>query len=193
LAYDPSPRSRIIGCGIYLRTDFWAKIESGGSYGHTCYVAKELAAVTERFEAFMAHSYRLLDDYGLLQVVLDPPSATASEDDVVTATAHYDRALKPAFEALQPAYLYERLCLGNPNGADLTAYAPADPASKRAIRAELDLSADVPVIGFTGTFGGWHGVDVLAAAIPRICDLTPHAHFLLIGDGNYKHLIDRQA
>src|SRR5207245_2917416 len=87
LAYDPTPRSRIVGCGIYLRTDFWAKIESGGSYGHTCYVAKELAAVTERFVAFMAHRYRLLDDYGLRQVVLDPPSETAAEDDIVTATA----------------------------------------------------------------------------------------------------------
>ena len=120
LAYDPTPRSRIVGCGIYLRTDFWAKIESGGSYGHTCYVAKELAAVTERFVAFMAHRYRLLDDYGLRQVVLDPPSATASEDDIVTATTHYYRALKPAFEALRPAYLYERLCLGNYAGALLS-------------------------------------------------------------------------
>ena len=83
--------------------------------------------------------------------------------------------------------------LVNPNGADLTAYAPADSVSKRAIRAELGLGSDVPVIGFTGTFGGWHGVDVLAAAIPRICELAPHAEFLLIGDGNYKHLVDRQV
>ena len=32
------------GVGLYLRTDFWVQISSGGSYGHTCYVAKELAA-----------------------------------------------------------------------------------------------------------------------------------------------------
>jgi glycosyltransferase involved in cell wall biosynthesis/ubiquinone/menaquinone biosynthesis C-methylase UbiE len=269
LTYEPGPRARIPGCGAYLRTDFWARIESGGSYGHTCYVAKELAAVTERFVCFMAHRYKMLDDYGLRQVVLDPPSATASEDDIVTATKHYDRILKPAFEALRPAFIYERLCLGNyvgallsqtlqipyiveyngseismrrsfdgtgyiyedeylkvealafkqatmisvisaevkamlvaqgidpnkilvnPNGADLTAYAPADRGEKARLRAELGIAADVPVIGFTGTFGGWHGVDVLAAAIPTICERAPRAQFLLIGDGNYKHLVDR--
>ena len=268
---EPGPRRRIPGCGVYLRTDFWARIESGGSYGHTCYVAKELAAVTERFVCFMAHRYRLLDDYGLRQVALDPPSATASEDDIVAATPHFYRLLKPACEALGPAYLYERLCLGNyagallslrlnvpyiveyngsevsmrrsfdrigyvyeeeyvkaeefafrqatmisviseevkstliargiesgkilvnPNGADLTAYAPADSSERARIRAELGLDPDTPVVGFTGTFGGWHGVDVLADAIPTICERAPDAHFLLIGDGNYKHLVDAQV
>lgn len=268
---EPGPRSRIAGCGVYLRTDFWSRIESGGSYGHTCYVAKELAAVTERFVCFMAHRYRLLDDYGLRQIALDPPGATASEDDIVSATPHFYRLLKPACEALRPAYLYERLCLGNytgallslrlgipyiveyngsevsmrrsfdrtgyvyeneyiraedfafrqatmisviseevkstliargvdagkilvnPNGADLTAYAPADPSERARIRADIGLDPDVPVVGFTGTFGGWHGVDVLAAAIPAICARAPRAHFLLIGDGNYKHLVDAQV
>ena len=268
---EPGPHHRIPGCGVYLRTDFWAKIESGGSYGHTCYVAKELAAVTETFVCFMAHQYRLLDDYGIRQVVLDAPSATSSEDDIVAATPYYQRLLRPAFEALRPAYIYERLCLGNyvgallskalgvpyiveyngseismrrsfdgtgylyeyeylkaealafrqatiisvvsaevkatlvargidpdkilvnPNGADLNAYAPADPFEKREIRAALGFDAETPVIGFTGTFGGWHGVDVLAAAIPRICERAPQAHVLLIGDGNYKHLVDSQV
>ncbi len=267
--FDPTPQHRVSGCGAYLRTDFWARIESGWSYGHTCYVAKELAAVTERFVCFMAHHYRLLDDYGLRQVVLDPPSATASEDDIVTATPHYYRLLKPAFEALRPSFIYERVCLGNyvgallsrtlqipyiveyngseismrrsfdgtgyiyedeylkaealafkqatmisvisnevratlvargidpnkilvnPNGADLAAYAPADRGEKARLRAELGIAADAPVIGFTGTFGGWHGVDVLAAAMPTICERAPRAQFLLIGDGNYKHLVDR--
>src|ERR1043166_2451152 len=38
-----------LDAGLYLRTDFWVKLVSGGSYGHTCYVAKELAATAERF------------------------------------------------------------------------------------------------------------------------------------------------
>ena len=267
---EPGPHHPIPGCGVYLRTDFWAKIESGGSYGHTCYVAKELAAVTERFVCFMAFPYRLLEDYGLRQVALDAPSATSSEDDIVAATPYYHRLLRPAFEALRPAYIYERLCLGNyvgaimskalgipyiveyngseismrrsfdgtgylyeyeylkaealafkqatiisvvsaevkatlvargidpdkilvnPNGADLAAYAPGDPFEKREVRAELGLDPEASVIGFTGTFGGWHGVDVLAAAIPKICERS-RAHLLLIGDGNYKHLVDHQV
>ena len=40
----PPNASRKVDAGLYLRTDFWAPITSGGSYGHTCYVAKELSA-----------------------------------------------------------------------------------------------------------------------------------------------------
>jgi glycosyltransferase involved in cell wall biosynthesis/ubiquinone/menaquinone biosynthesis C-methylase UbiE len=268
-SHDPDRAHPIPGLGVYLRTDFWARIDSGGSYGHTCYVARELASVTDRFVCFMAHRYGLLDDFGLQQVVIDPPGAGASEDDIVSATTHYYHALKPAMEALRPAYIYERLCLGNyagallsytlqipyiaeyngseismrrsfdgtgyvyekeyllaeafafkqatmisvvsdevratliargvdpgkilvnPNGADLTAYAPADTQEKAHVRAELGLPRACPVVvGFTGTFGGWHGVDVLAAAIPLICERAPEVSFLLIGDGNYKPLVD---
>ena len=267
-AVTPDGSHRIAGCGAYLRTDFWAHIESGGSYGHTCYVAKELAAVTEQFIGFLSQHYRLLDDYGVRHVVLDSPSATASEDDIVNATPYFFSVLKPAFEALRPAYIYERLCLGNyagallslrlgipyiveyngseismrrsfdgtgyiyeaeyiraeefafrqatmisvisdevrrtlvargvepakilvnPNGVDLHAYAPAVADEKARVRSELGFAPAAPVVGFTGTFGGWHGVDVLAAAIPEICARVPAARFLLIGDGNYKHLVD---
>lgn len=258
----------IRGCGVYLRTDFWAKIESGGSYGHTCYVAKELAAVTERFVCFMPHRYRLLDEYGLRQIVLDAPSREAPEDVIVTASGHYVVAVKAALELSEPSYIYERLVLGNyagallskelgipyiveyngseismrrsfdgvgyiyereyllaealafkqatiisvvsaeikatlvakgvpaakilvnPNGADLVAYSPALPEEKSVIRREAGLDPAKPVVGFTGTFGGWHGIDVLAAALPRICERVPDVQFLLIGDGNYKHVVD---
>src|SRR5439155_13764032 len=46
------------------------------------------------------------------------------------------------------------------------------------------------VVGFSGTFGGWHGIDVLAAAIPKICARAPEAKFLLIGDGSQKAMLD---
>ena len=45
LTREPGRDGVAQGLGVYLRTDFWAQITSGGSYGHTCYVAKELAAV----------------------------------------------------------------------------------------------------------------------------------------------------
>jgi len=264
----PSRAARLPGCGAYLRTDFWTRIESGGSYGHTCYVAKELAAVCDRFVCFMASRYQLIDDYGIPQVIIEPSVISGAEDTIVDATQYYVRMLRPAFQAIGPAFLYERLCLGNyagallsrelgipyiveyngseismrrsfdgsaylyeneylkaemlafrqatmisvvseevrndllkrgvdpekilvnPNGADLETYAPAPPGERRAIRAELGFADDHTVVGFTGTFGGWHGIDVLAAALPRIASAVPEARFLLIGDGNYKHLVD---
>lgn len=264
----PTQSARLDGCGVYLRTDFWTRIESGGSYGHTCFVAKELAAVCDRFVCVMANRYALIDQYGINQVVVEPPVISGAEDTIVDATPFYVRTLRPVLQALRPAFIYERLCLGNyagaaisrelgipyiveyngsemsmrrsfdgssylyedeylkaemaafrqatlitvvseevrnsllkrgvdpqkilvnPNGADLETYAPPLPADRDAVRASLGFTRDDIVIGFTGTFGGWHGIDVLAEAIPPICGDIPAGRFLLIGDGNYKHLVD---
>jgi glycosyltransferase involved in cell wall biosynthesis/ubiquinone/menaquinone biosynthesis C-methylase UbiE len=269
---DPPPdASRKIDVGLYLRTDFWAPITSGGSYGHTCYVAKELSAITERFVCLLAQPFKLLDDLGVAQVVMDAPTTIINEDAIVSATTHYYPIVKTACEVLRPSYIYERLCLGNyvaallsrelqipyiieyngseismqrsfdktapfytdvylkaeelafrqaalisvisehvrndllsrgvdarkilvnPNGADLDSYAPADAEAKRQLRAELGFTDRDRVIGFTGTFGGWHGIDVLAAAIPRICAADPLAQFLIIGDGTHKPQLDAEV
>ena len=258
------------GSGLYLRTDFWVKISSGGSYGHTCHVAKELAATSTGITCVMANRYSLLDEFGLHQVVVPSPSASSLEIDLLAGTEYFRPLLDVAVQAIKPkpTYIYERLCLGNsagalisreyqipyiveyngseismrrsfdgtgfayeaaftlaedvafkqatlisvvseavgdsliargvdrnkilvnPNGADPDIYSPAGPAERAALRSELGFKASDRVIGFSGTFGGWHGVDVLAAAIPRICQESPDAKFLLIGDGAYKHLVD---
>ena len=266
----PGPAHRIPGNGVYLRTDFWAPIHSGGSYGHTCYVAKSLAKMTDHLYCLMPHAYTLLNEMGLglRQIVIDVPSATSTEADVARATSHYYKSLKPLLEVLRPAYIYERLCLGNyvgaklsrqlniphiveyngseitmqrsfagrgyrledfylrsemavfqqatvisvvsepikedlvqrgidpdkilvnPNGADPDDYRPASPMERTRLRAELGWDESHRVVGFTGTFGGWHGIDILAAGLPLICRAAPQVRFLLIGDGNFKHQID---
>ena len=256
------------GPGLYLRTDFWNRIISGGSYGHTCYVAKELAATARGFACLLPHRYDLLDQLGVFQVALDTPPGPAGEEAMIAASPQYLPMVRTACRLLQPSYIYERLCLGNwvgalisgelkipyfveyngseivmqrasdkpplqyvniyekaedfafrqaaaisvvsvhikddlirrgidarkilvnPNGADLERYAPPSADEKRRVRATLGFADDECVIGFTGTFGWWHGVDVLAAAIPRLCRSAPHVRFLLIGDGTHKPLLD---
>jgi glycosyltransferase involved in cell wall biosynthesis len=269
LAHLPDSAHRVPGCGFYLRTDFWAPMVSGGSYGHTCYVAKELAAVTERVVCYLSNRFPLLDEFGVEQVVMPRPSDRDGEDEIAAATPFYVEQLRPAVEKLRPSFIYERLCLGNyagavlsaefgvpyileyngselsmrrsfegtrfiyeaeyfeaealafeqatlisvvseeirrsllargvdpakivvnPNGVDLTAYAPAETAERDALRHGLGFAPDDRVIGFTGTFGGWHGIEVLSAAIPRIAQASPRARFLLIGAGDFKPLVDR--
>lgn len=268
LERTPAANHRVKGTGVYLRTDFWAQISSGGSYGHTCFVAKELAALTERFLCFMPHRYTMLDAFNLQQIVLPPPGLRGDELTILEGSSHYHSLLGPQLAEQRPAYIYERICLGNyaaarlsqelgipyiveyngseismmrtfngrgydhediylqaetvafqqatvisviseavrddvvkrgidprkilvnPNGADLDTYAPADNERRTALRRELGFSEDHRVIAFTGTFGGWHGIEVLAEAIPEICKQAPEAHFLLIGDGHYKQLVD---
>ena len=256
------------GTGLYLRTDFWVQISSGGSYGHTCYVAKELASTSSGLSCLMANRYALLDEMGLHQMVVPRPTESSLEPDLLRATDYFLPIVKVAIQALRPAYIYERLCLGNyvgalasrefqvpyiveyngseismrrsfdgvgfahehafelaeefafrqatvitvvseaiaesliargverekilvnPNGADPDSYQPAPPDVRRSIRSELGFTDRDRVVAFSGTFGGWHGVDVLAAAIPRLCQASPLIKFLLIGDGPHKGLVD---
>ncbi|MDD5757817.1 MAG: methyltransferase domain-containing protein [Desulfobulbaceae bacterium] len=266
----PSEESPLKGGGVYLRTDFWAKISSGGSYGHTCYVAKELARVSEQLMCVMAHDYSLLKAMGVRQVVMPPPGEFGDEPTILLGTETYTPFVKMIMEWMRPAYIYERVCLGNyvgaklsqelhipyiveyngseismrrsfdgqgyqfeniyllaeeaafrqataisvvskhiktdlikrgidadkvfvnPNGVDTSVYQPFDPERKNAVRAELGWDNTHIVVGFTGTFGGWHGIDILAESLPLICNAEDRIRFLLIGDGNYKHLVDDQ-
>jgi glycosyltransferase involved in cell wall biosynthesis len=79
----------------------------------------------------------------------------------------------------------------NPNAVDLDAYRPPTPLERQSIRAELGFSDADRVVGFIGTFGGWHGIDVLAAALPEIMSVAPSVRMLLIGDGNLKQLVSK--
>lgn len=264
LAALPRPDAPLQGTGVYVRTDYWVQLVSGGSYGHTCYVAQELARTTDDLVCLMASRYPLLDDLGLKQEVLRPPVVTQNEIDLLRSDSFYYDALKARLVEIRPAYLYERLVIGNfaaarlsrelgipyiveyngseiamsrsfgggaleqsalfldaerlafeqataisvisehvrndvvsrgvdpakvlvnPNGVNCAEYAPATPEERREVRASLDLSEEARVIAFIGTFGGWHGIEVLAAALPKICAAAPEARFLLIGEGNLK-------
>src|SRR5262249_18317984 len=98
----------------------WVQFVSGGSYGHTCYVARELAARTERFACLLPQRYGLLDEMGVAQAVMDPPPNVTNEDGIVRATEHYYPIVKAACQLLRPTYIYERLCQGNWVAAQLS-------------------------------------------------------------------------
>jgi glycosyltransferase involved in cell wall biosynthesis len=78
-----------------------------------------------------------------------------------------------------------------PNAIDPAVFDPSrfDGDERRRARQELGVPADATLLTFVGTFGLWHGTDILAAAIRRLIDsdrawLERHrAHFLYVGDG----------
>ncbi len=80
-----------------------------------------------------------------------------------------------------------------PNGIDPLVFDPArfSADEMRRAREELDIPADAELLTFVGTFGTWHGTDVLATAIRTLVDedrawLERHrVHFLYVGDGAF--------
>lgn len=257
---------RIDGLGLYLRTDYWVKIKAGGSYGHTCYVVKELARRSERFQCLLANRFELIDQFGIPQFEI-PLAMPSCSEDLLCASEQYRARLRELIGFLSPRYIYERLVPGgyagtmlarefniphiieyngseismarsfdgvpieheallqkveraildqataicaisdavksqlielgvdpakilvNPNGVDIDDYRPATETEKRELRRQHGWTDEDVVIGFIGTFGGWHGIEVLAEALPRICASGPHIKFLLIGNGNLHHLV----
>ena len=74
--------------------------------------------------------------------------------------------------------------LVNPNGVDADRYHPAVDGS--AVRARWALHG-FDVVGFIGTFGPWHGAEVLARAFVQLLAHDPQrarsTRLLMIGDG----------
>jgi glycosyltransferase involved in cell wall biosynthesis len=78
-----------------------------------------------------------------------------------------------------------------PNCVDTDVFDPArfDAEACRRRREALGVPADALLFTFVGTFGKWHGADVLAQAIRDLADARApwlaerRAHFLFVGDG----------
>lgn len=74
----------------------------------------------------------------------------------------------------------------NPNGVDVEAYDPHLLEQKRHdIRKQLNIENKY-VLTFVGTFGPWHGINILKELIPEIVTHNSKVHFLLVGDGPLK-------
>lgn len=74
-----------------------------------------------------------------------------------------------------------------PNGVDTNKFNPHIDGSK--IRRKYDLENKF-VIGYSGTFNPYHGVDILAAAGKKILETIPNSTLLFIGDGTLRDKVE---
>lgn len=72
----------------------------------------------------------------------------------------------------------------NPNGVNPEMYSPD--VDGRDIRKKIGISDSTVLIGFIGTFGPWHGAELLVQAFASLVNdknLSVPIHLLLVGDG----------
>jgi glycosyltransferase involved in cell wall biosynthesis len=78
--------------------------------------------------------------------------------------------------------------LVSPNGVEPERFCPD--LDGTPVRTRYGVAPDEIVVGFTGTFGKWHGIPALAACLAPTLDGDPRVRFLLVGDGELRPLIE---
>jgi glycosyltransferase involved in cell wall biosynthesis len=91
---------------------------------------------------------------------------------------------EPMKQELMARGIAAEAILVNPNGVDPQMYSPT--VDGAAVRERYGFG-EKQVVGFIGTFGPWHGAEVLATAYGRLLarrpDLRESTQLLMIGDG----------
>ena len=75
---------------------------------------------------------------------------------------------------------YDKIVV-NPNGADPCLFNPS--VTSAELKREFQLDVFDKIIGFTGTFRPWHGIDILVDAFQQILKLKPRTGLFLVGSG----------
>lgn len=84
---------------------------------------------------------------------------------------------------------------GASNGVDATRFSPSEANLARAgaLRRELDIPSDAPVVGFLGRPVADKGVEELLAAMSRVRARVPDVHVLVVGSDFAGHTADRSV
>jgi len=85
--------------------------------------------------------------------------------------------------------------LVNPNGVDPEQFKPLNDAASDLIRQKWSIPDERVVIGYSGTFGEWHGIPELAEGIWRLNQESAYRSrlfFILFGDGKLRPNIQKR-
>ncbi len=144
-------------------------------------MAARLARVPCR--VYTLHGLRLETTRGLKRSVL------ASAERMACRCAQHVLCVSPSVRsrAVELALVGRDRCsflgAGSFNGVDVERFAPTPDrqAQAAALRRQLKIPADAPVIGFVGRFTRDKGLPELVAAFRAVRDRLPHVRLLLLG------------
>ncbi len=113
------------------------------------------------------------------------------------ATARHADHLIAVSEAVRQYHIrYSCICPDSittiPNGVDTEKFAP-DPAARAALRAELRIPLDVPLVGIVGRLLPQKDHGTFLAAAQGIYAIFPKARFLIVGDGALREALEVKA
>lgn len=116
------------------------------------------------------------DPVGMLPLIARIERFNQRAADVIVVVSEAER------HNLLAAGVENTRILVNPNGVNVDTFRPG--AGGNEVREQLRIASKT-VVGFLGTFGPWHGAEVLAHAACAI-DQPSRFHFLFVGDGDLR-------
>lgn len=112
---------------------------------------------------------------------------TFEKADLITCVS------SPLKQQLIDMGIEERKIIVTPNGVNVDMYRPD--VSGNEVRQKYGIDETKVVIGFIGTFGAWHGAEILAEAFSEVSTKQKNVLLLMIGDGikmaEVKDIIDK--
>jgi len=79
------------------------------------------------------------------------------------------------------------------NGLDLERLRPVDGAARARLRSELGIPDDAYVLLTASRLATWKRVDRAVAALPKVLASAPNALLVIVGDGEERARLERQA
>lgn len=89
---------------------------------------------------------------------------------------------KPLLEEIEEIRKSEKNIIFYPNCVREDMFEGIEPADKK----QLGFSGDEILVTFVGTFGPWHGAEILAKSVKMVISINPKIKFLFVGDGQRK-------
>ena len=79
------------------------------------------------------------------------------------------------------------------NGLDLDRLRPVEPETRRKLRADLGVPDNAFVLLTASRLARWKRVDRVVAAMPEVVSAVPRAQLIVVGDGDERANLERQA